>query len=191
MEGRFLPFAEQALVADPGVVPYHEVFMPGCMTRMCQVARQRGNAGFIGLDLDHSEQFDHRIGYAREIEQRDDGGYGVFRLYEGAQLEKVRSMLAESHTGLSVNFHDVAKPRLIEGVTQRTQIHVVSVAATPMPSYAGAKVLSLRSIDEEAPPVETPAFDEIREWLRSINPEHTTQWDDVDTSIFHAGDCCG
>ncbi len=192
VEGRFLPFNEVARVADPGVSPYDEAFEPGCLTRLCQVAAQRGNAGFIGLDLDHSEAFDHRIGFAREIEQRADGGYAVFALYgpEGERLDKVRSMLEESHTGLSVNFSDVVNPRLVDGVTWRRQINVKSVAATPMPSYVGAKILSLRSQDEEAPPVQTPAFDEIREWLRSLNPELAAPWDDIDTTIFHPGGCC-
>ena len=187
--GRMFPFNEVAAVADPGSGIYNEEFLPGCLTRLCQVARQRGNAAFIGLDLDHAESFDRQIGYAKEIEQRDDGGWAAFRLYNSPDLPKIQSMLQESHTGLSVNFSDVSKPRIEGGITRRTQIHVHKVAATPMPSYAGARIVSLRS-DEEPQGLIAPNFDEVRAWLRSINPEGVSDFDDIDLTVFHPGDCC-
>lgn len=186
MEGKFVPFGEVARVSDPGSGIYEEVFDAGCMTRLCQAAKQRGNAAFIRLDLDHSDAFDNRIGYAVDIEQRDDGGYGTFKLYDGPALPKVRSMLEESHTGLSVNFSDIGKARVVGTVTHRTQIAIASVAATPVPSYAGARVLALRSLDEaEELVVETPTFDEVRDWLRSQTPGGTTPWDGLEVGAFH------
>lgn len=189
VEGRFLPFNEAALVADPGAEPYREMFLPGCLDYVCAQSAKRGNAAFIGLDLDHRGDLDHQIGSARSVEQRDDGAWGVFRLYNGPDLPKVQSMLEDSHTGLSVHFADRRRARNINGVVARTDIHVFSVAATPIPSYVGAQITAMRALDE-VPPVEKPAFDEIRAWLRQINPDHETPWDDIDTSIFHT-DCCG
>lgn len=188
LEGRFLPFSQRARVADPGVPPYDEEFAPGCLTGLCQNVTRAGHARWIRLDLDHREDLDNRIGFAEWIEQRDDGAYGTFRLHKGPQLDKVRSMLEESHTGLSVNFQSI-RARNVEGVVQRLAIDIAAVAATPVPAYAGAKILAMRS-GEEVPPA-TPNFDEVREWLRSINPTGTSDFDDVDPTLFHPGDCCG
>jgi HK97 family phage prohead protease len=190
IEGRILPFNEPATVIDPGGPPYEEMFAPGCLDWVCAQSEKRGNAGFIGLDLDHRDDLDHRIGSARSVEQRDDGAYAVFRLYNGPDLPKVQSMLEDSHTGLSVNFADRRRARTVEGVVQRVDIHVFAVACTPVPAYTGAKIMAMRSIDDIVP-VETPHFEAVREWLRELNPDHATPWDDIDTSIFHAGDCCG
>lgn len=187
LEGRILPFGQRARVVDPGVPPYDEEFVAGCLTGLCQHITRAGHARWIRLDLDHSESLDGRIGFAEWIEQRDDGAYGTFRLHKGPQLEKVRSMLEESHTGLSVNF-DSVRARQSEGVVQRLAINIGAVAATPVPSYAAAKILSMRD-GTEVPPA-TPHFEEVRAWLQEINPDHTTPWDDVDPSIFHDGGCC-
>jgi hypothetical protein len=161
VDGCIVPFNQPAMVFEDGEI-FPEQFLSGCLERMCQIAAKRGNAGWIGLNLDHEESFDKLIGYATKIEQREDGGYASFRLYAGDQLEKVRSMLLESHTGLSVMFGDITAPREIDGIRSRVQIHVSHVAATPAPVYSGASVLALRS---GAPEVDRPALREWEQWL--------------------------
>lgn len=163
VEGRMVPFGEPAMVVEDGEV-YTEMFDPGSMTRMEQIAKARGNAAWIAFNLEHDEGFPARIGYARTLEQRDDGAWGIFKLYPGNDLAKVRSMLEESHTGLSVMFDDIAPPREVDGIRHRVQVSVRHVAATPMPTYAGATITAVRATE---PPlvVGTPALDEWTAWL--------------------------
>lgn len=163
VDGRIVPFGVRALVAENGEV-FEEQFLPGCLSTMCQIATKRGNAGWIALNLDHDEAFDRLIGYASVLDQRDDGGYATFRLYAGPQLDKVRSMLEESHTGLSVMFGDIVPPREINGIRSRVQIHVSHVAATPQPVYTNASVLALRG-GAQVHLAERPALREWEQWL--------------------------
>jgi phage head maturation protease len=168
VHGKIVPFREAARVtqrsADGKIESFDEMFAPGSLTACCQLAQRRGNAGWIALNLDHDESFDARVGYATELEQREDGGYATFRLFDGPQLPKVRSMIEESHKGLSVMFDDVAKPRIVGGVRERVQVYLHHVAATPSPVYSGAGVLAMRS-DGGAATLGTPALDETDAWL--------------------------
>lgn len=168
VDGRILPYGEVALVSDGGE-PYRETFLPGALTRMVQTAKRRGNAAWIALSIEHDDGLRSRIGYASELREDDGGGYATFRLYDSDDLTKVRSMLSESHTGLSVGFRDLARPRNVDGVTARVQIHLDHVAATPVPCYVGAGVLSVRSGDGESFP--TPQLDDVRAFLRARDPE--------------------
>jgi hypothetical protein len=140
---------------------------------MSQIAHKRGNAGWISFNIDHDESMDARIGYAVSLEQLDDGGWCDFRLYNGAQLDKVRSMLEESHRGLSVMFDDVVAPKVIDGVRSRVQIKIAHVAATPMPVYDGALITAIRDVTgSEAPTVDEledrPALAEWQQYLESL-----------------------
>jgi len=165
--GMIVPYMRPAKVVERNqagdIETYLEQFARGSLTALIQQAGRRGNAGFISLNLEHDEGLDSRIGYAAELSQTDDGGFAEFRLYEGAQLDKVRSMLAESHRGLSVNFTDLTPPTLDGEVVTRVQTYIDHVAATPVPTYAGAEVLAMRSDGTLA--LETPALDELAEWL--------------------------
>lgn len=173
--GRIVPFNEPAVVIDRGE-RFREQFLPGSLTRMCQVIAKRGNAGWVSLNLDHDEGFDARIGYARMIEQRDDGGWADFKLYRGPQLDKVRSMLEESHTGLSVMFDDIAPPKVLDGIRSRVQVVISHVAATAFPVYRGAKITAMRDEVTTPAPItsdeldERPALAEWRAYLDSLTP---------------------
>jgi len=147
-------------------VSFTEDFQPGSFTAMSQIAAKRGNWGFIGLKLEHEDSLESRIGFATDIEHEGTtGAFGTFKLYEGPQLEKVRSMIAESHQGLSIEFVDMAKPK-VEGTTvHRTQVFVRHVAATPVPVYADAGVLAMRA-EADLPIVPTPGLDEVLAYLK-------------------------
>lgn len=174
-EGRIVPFREPATVMERGEV-YSEQFLEGCLTRMCQIAARRGNAGWIALNVDHDETMDARIGYAAALEQREDGGWCTFRLYPGPHLEKVRSMLEESHRGLSVMFDDLAPPRDVDGVRSRVQIGLRHVAATPLPVYTGAFISAVRDVpgSTAAPDLaeleDRPALREWQDYLAGLHP---------------------
>jgi phage head maturation protease len=174
VRGRIVPFNEPTMIIDRGE-RFREQFLPGCLTRLCQIVNKRGNAGWISLNLDHDESWDGRIGYAAMIEQVDnDGGWADFRLYNGPQLDKARSMLEESHSGLSVMFDDIAAPRLLNGIRSRVQIAIAHVAATAFPAYRGAAIASMRdsAASSDAPTIDEiddrPALREWQEYLASI-----------------------
>jgi len=170
IEGCIVPYGEVAEVVerDPEtgeLTRYQEQFLKGSCARMAQGVHRRGNAAFIKLVLDHDDKsFDAWVGHALSLTSEEDGAYASFRLYEGNDLAKVRSMLQESHTGLSINFGDVRPPKLIDGVVSRVQVAIDHVAATPVPTYAGAGITSMRSADGTQ--LEgTPHLNDVRAFL--------------------------
>lgn len=167
VEGWLIPFnqvADVADITDDGVDRYREAFRPGSCTRMEQAVAQRGNAGFIRLTLDHESSMDARVGCGRSLEQRgSEGLWGSFKLYESADLAKVRSMIEDSHDSFSIEFNDVAPPEEVDGVRWRRQVTIPAVTLTPMPAYEGAKVLTLRDGEVD---VSTAARDEVLAWLK-------------------------
>jgi hypothetical protein len=151
------------------VVQYRERFLPGCTERLRQKAAKRGGPSWIRLNLDHDGRMAAHIGYATALEERDGGAHATFRLYAGNDLAKVRSMLEESHRGMSVEFHDYVPPLVEDGVTSRRQVYIGAVACTPVPTYAGAGITALR---HEVEPVEagTPRLQAVRAWLADQAP---------------------
>jgi len=175
VEGCIVPYGQVAEVVerdpDTGEVSrYPEQFLRHSCMKLAQVCSRRGNAAFISLVLDHDESRDAEIGYARSLTSEDDGAYATFRLYESRDLEKHVSMLRESHTGLSVKFADLRPPKLLDGVVSRVQVGIEHVAATPIPTYAGAGILSVRAMDGTELR-DTPQLDGVRAFLASIKGE--------------------
>lgn len=175
VEGRIVPYMEPAIIVEPNPLTgklekYREQFLPGSCARMVQGAKARGSANFIKLLIGHTDSFDTDVGYAQSLREEDDGAYAVFRLHDDpTHLTKVRSMLRESHTGLSLNFADVKEPKVIDGIVSRVQVHVTHVAATPTPAYAGAAILAMREESlEEVPTFGTPNLDAVKAWLEDM-----------------------
>jgi hypothetical protein len=169
IEGWVLPFNQPADVYDVDgegtITRYREGFLPGCCEKMEQGVKARGNASFIKLTMDHDSSFDSRVGVGMSLEQRGaEGVWASFKLYRGVQLDKVRSMIEESHDSFSVEFDDVAPPVEEDGVTWRRQIAIPVVTLTPMPAYAGARVMSMRDGQVE---LDTPGLNELTAWLES------------------------
>lgn len=182
VEGRIVPYNQVETIVERDrttgeLVKFKEQFKPGSCLAMAQSVAKRGNAAFISFLMEHDEHnFDSKIGYATNLEDRSDGAYATFRLYEGKDLDKVRSMLRESHKGLSVNFGDTRPPKVDDdGTVSRVQVHIDHVAATPTPCYAGAGIVAMRhaSIDVNSSDLtivqhETPNLDSVKEWLASM-----------------------
>lgn len=170
--GRMFPFGEVAHIRelddDGALDEYDEEFLPGCTARMRQVAASRGGSpAWIRFTVDHGQTLADRVGYCRELTERDDGAYGAFKLYPTADLEKVRAMLGESHTGLSVEFTDIAAPLVDGALRRRRQINVDAVTATPIPVYASAGILAMRAVGEplDGP---TPNLERVRAMLAEL-----------------------
>lgn len=171
LTGRIVPYGEVANVVEVDnetneLVRYQETFLPHSLAAMAQGFSARGgkfaNGQFIPLLIDHNDNFDNMVGHATELRDEDDGAYASFRLYDDARITKIRSVLTESHTGLSISFRDVRTPRIVNDVVQRVQVFVAHVAATPSPAYENAGILAIRS--NECVPV-TPRLNSVKEWL--------------------------
>jgi phage head maturation protease len=172
LTGCIVPYNEVANVVEVDnetnqLVRYQETFLRHSLAAMAQGFAARGgkfaNGQFIPLLIDHNDNFDSMVGHATELEDRDDGAYASFRLYNDDRITKIRSVLTESHTGLSISFRDVREPKLVNGIVQRVQVFVSHVAATPSPAYQGAGILALRSNDEIE--TVTPKLNSVKEWL--------------------------
>ena len=169
VEGIVVPFGQVADVAEivnGELRRYKEGFRAGSCERMVQGARARGNAGFIKLTLDHDDALDKRVGSGVLIEERSEGAFMQFKLHRRAELDLIKSLIEDSHDGFSIEFSDVADPDEVDGVTWRRQIHMQAVSLTPVPVYAGAKVLALRD-DDELLSLPTPELDETLAWLEA------------------------
>jgi len=171
--GRIVPYNEVANVVEydsetDQLVRYQETFLPHSLAAMAQGFSARGgkfaNGQFIPLLIDHNDNFDNMVGHATELRDEDDGAYASFRLYDDARITKIRSVLTESHTGLSISFRDVRTPKIVNEIVQRVQVFVAHVAATPSPAYENAGILAIRS--NEIEPV-TPLLNGVKEWLAS------------------------
>lgn len=170
LDGRIVPYGEIADIVELDqetnqLVRYREQFLAHSLAAMAQGFKARSGKGLhVPLLIDHNDTFDNLIGHAVALESRDDGAYGTFRLYDDANIIKIRSILNESHTGLSIAFKDTREPKLVDGVVSRVQVFVGHVAATPSPAYATAGISSMRSTDE-TPMNITPSLDDVKQWL--------------------------
>ena len=175
--GRIVPFGEVGEIAeveDGKVVRYLEEFLPGCTLANRQLAERKmqGIPSWIPLNLDHDEGFDREVGRCRSMSEDDAGAQATFRLYSGHDLPKVRSILAESHHGLSVQFGDRVAPLVEERdglpFIRHRQINIFHVAATPIPVYAGANITEMREEDLEALASETPNIEAVEKLLAEL-----------------------
>lgn len=165
VEGVVVPYGEEAEVVDGlGPTPvYRETFTPTSFARQLQgIAAGRASFMNIGFTLDHREDVDGYIGCMTDATSTDAGLVARFGLRNRANLDLIRSMLAESHTGLSVKAL-LRKSRVrADGVVERVQAELVHVAAVPMAAYAGAAITAMRAADDDRP-APTPILDAIRD----------------------------
>jgi HK97 family phage prohead protease len=173
LTGRIVPYGEVSNVVEMNketneLVRYQETFLPHSLAAMAQGFNARGgkfsDGRFVPLLIDHNDAFDNMIGHCVELRDEDDGAYGSFRLYDDARIQKIRSVLSESHTGLSVAFRDIKEPRIVNEVVSRVQVFVGHVAATPTPAYQGARIMEMRSDSELVLPARQKLSD-VRAWL--------------------------
>lgn len=167
VEGVVVPYDEPAEVADSlGPAPvYREVFTDTSFARQLQgFAARPALVRRVGFNLDHRPELDRLVGWTDAVASTATGLVARFGLYPTANLDLVRAMLTETHTGLSVECA-VHKSRVRDdGVVERRVVELVGVAATPTPSYAGAGITALRA-DAAADLLDrpTPGLDAVRD----------------------------
>jgi HK97 family phage prohead protease len=165
--GRVVPFGAATTIVEPDesgqLVTYRERFLPGCLDR--QAKSVAGQWRHVKFKLGHSDMLEREVGAAVALEERPDGVHGTFRLFRGADLDKVRSMLEDAYTGLSVEFR--ALRTVTDGDLQsRAEVYIGGVAATPIPAYPGALITAVReqTVDLDA----TPRLDAARKLLDEL-----------------------
>jgi phage head maturation protease len=150
-EGLVLRYGEQADIVEvrqAGPIRYVESMAPRCAERNHRAPHR------VGLMFGHSDAFDDRLGFAAQFRESAEGLVGVFRL-DPSRADHARDVLGSSHGGLSVSFVSILPKPLTEipgSHVVRRAIHIAHVAAVPEPAYAGARVLSLRSIEADDEP---------------------------------------
>lgn len=175
--GRIVPYGEVISFVDPydGMKIKRERFVPGAFGKQASP----GAWSRVLLSFQHEDGFTNTIGYGRALQDREDGAYATFRLYE-ADAAKAREMMAHSHKGLSVEFESRGREELdSDGVVVRRSVRAHRVGITNDPAYVGAKVLAVResSVDLQDPDepltVATPHLDVIRAELAQLRERWT------------------
>lgn len=163
IDARVVPYNTPARVADPpGFEPYEEMFMPGAF----QAQTRAADRVKIWLNFEHDQGLRGIVGHGVELQDRDEGLYGSFRVHENADGDKALGFVREGLlTGLSLEFASL-RAKVVDGVVQRTKAHIDKVSLCRFPAYAGAEVLAVR----EAPVVveadrPAPLPDEMLELL--------------------------
>lgn len=180
--GRIVPIGVVGHIREPNPLTgeledYDEVFLPGCTERIRQVAERRlgGQPRWIDLTLDHRHSLDHRVGFCTSLSEAADGVDAGFKLADDddGRLRKVRSMLRESHSGLSIEFDDHVPPIIDGRLRSRRAIDIFAVSATPVPAYEAARVLSVRAVEGTSmlATAGTPNLDRAQEILASMPSE--------------------
>jgi hypothetical protein len=168
VEGVVVPYDVPADVVDefgptPGeVCAYREVFVETSFARQLQgIAARPDLLRGITYKLEHTEDIRHRIGYTAAMASTPAGLVARFGLYPTADLDLVRSMLAESHGALSMEAGLVKSRTRPDGVIERRTVVLRAVAAVPAGAYVGAAITAMRA-DADAEH-STPALDAVRD----------------------------
>jgi HK97 family phage prohead protease len=145
LHGMVVPWGQPARVMDPdSPAPYLEQFDRAAFNDQLDYgADNRGIIRNVTLRDSHDGA---PLGYALELDRRDDGLYGTFRVRD-AHIRDVRQMYDDGIDGLSVRFHPLARggSRTDGGVTTRLRAIIEHVALVATPAYTSAKVLAVRA----------------------------------------------
>ncbi len=174
VSGIIAPYGEITTVTDDkhptidGMLTYREMFVKGAFRVMIETLAKRNYFRAIPLNLDHRHDLDSLLGYAETMEERPGGVWASFALYDGPQLDKVKSMISTSHDSMSVEF-GATKSRVRGNVVERVHAFVGRVAVTPIPAYKGALVESVRSFDlDDLQDEPRPDFEALKKELESL-----------------------
>jgi HK97 family phage prohead protease len=157
--GLAVPYNQESLVSDDGLVYYRELFAPGCFQR--DVAK---GARWVNLMLGHNgDDGDRYLGRCVAIHEDNRGLWPTFRLDRShPDAEAAR---AGELTGWSVSARVYRSRRESangQTIVTREQCGLSHVAATAAPQYAGAGVAVAREHVLVNAGSSTPRLDALR-----------------------------
>ncbi len=138
--GCCVPYNRASLVSDDGVTSYHEMFSPGAF------GKQLAAANRIALKYRHGEGVLDTVGRATQLDEQDDGLFGMFRVFDGVVGDQALTLVDEGLlTGLSVSGIPLKTVRNADGVVVRQRVHLTEISLCEEPAYADAMVSVRRS----------------------------------------------
>lgn len=160
LEGLVVPYNRPQTVADPpSFEPYEEMFVPGAFRNAVKAPHR------VLLDFEHYGAIDDllkssgslqgALGHAVELEERDDGLWGRFRVLDHPDGDKALAFAkAKVLSGFSAAFKIITSARTPEGVVKRLKVHLDRVSLCRVGAYPEAQVLAIRtaSVEREAFP---------------------------------------
>ena len=147
--GCCVPYNRPSTVTDDGITSYREMFAPGAFGRSIPAA----GAGRIALKYRHGEGVLDTVGRATQLDEHDDGLFGMFRVFGGVVGDQALTLVDEGLlTGLSVQGVPLKSRRNAEGVVVRERMHLTEISLCEEPAYADALVSVRRSrVDLQLP----------------------------------------
>lgn len=145
VEGLCVPYNVAATVADPpDFQPYEEMFVRGAFKGAAKAPNR------VWLAFEHNmtgiPSIGPVLGHGVEFEERDDGLYGNFRVLEHTDGDKALTLIREKVLpAMSIEFEPLGKPRIVDGIVQRTKVHLDRVALVRQGAYPQAQVLAVRA----------------------------------------------
>jgi HK97 family phage prohead protease len=147
--GCCVPYNRPSTVSDDGgATMYREMFVAGVID-----PKQLAEAHRVELCYRHGHGLLDRIGRATQLEERDDGLWGMFRVRDGVVGDQALSLVDDGFlTGLSISGVPRRTSRDADGVVVRQRIHLEEISLCEEPAYVGAVVSVRRSrVDLELP----------------------------------------
>jgi HK97 family phage prohead protease len=155
--GCCVPYNRATTVSDDRVSMYREMFAPGCFGR--QLAGT--TVSRIALKYRHGEGLLDTVGRATQLDERDDGLWGMFRVFEGVVGDQALVLVDEGLlTGLSVSGVPMRTTKTADGTVVRERLHLTEISLCEQPAYSDALVSVRRSRVELDLP-ERPSDDQL------------------------------
>lgn len=189
IRGRMVPWGVDAEVVDelPGgrYDRYIESFASGAFDAQ-RTSGNRGTINKIEFVETHTGGLG-KIGYALELDNRDDGAWAVFRVLP-RHRDDIAQMVDDGIDGLSVRFIPKRDGTRVEGRVGRlerrvrTDVHLEHVALVAEPTWSDARVLAMRALaaeDEAAAAAERQARADV---LLAEMDSHRDRWAHLLTS---------
>jgi uncharacterized protein len=141
LTGLAIPYGEVTLYSGHPAAAGGERFARGSLKRT--IAHRKGRLPKLFRNHAH----DVAIGVAIDMRDADEGVFASWRIADtpagNAALQEFREGVLDS---LSVGFRAI-RETMVDGVREIREAHLLEVSLVPMPAYAGAQVLSVRSLD--------------------------------------------
>jgi phage head maturation protease len=156
---RIVPYNTPAKVSDPPYfTPYQEAWRPEAFQSQLRAIGTPGERKVL-LNWEHEPGILNVIGEAVGLESREDGLYGVFRIYNGPGGDTALQLLdskAVTHVSLEAN---ASKSEMRDGIVWRVaaKLKNVALARAGLAAFPQAQVLALRTEEPEPDPEPEPS----------------------------------